>query len=145
MDNELLQKAMEIALTYDVQTAKDSVVVFSVSFQPSKENKIKAKEYVAQNSSYTILDYTPCGEALLKLNLEDYAQDDDDMEKIAEVWRVASKRFMESASGNITAFVEGADERSVFRMAEFPEIIRNPDILTINGIDKEVFKSQMGW
>lgn len=82
MDNELLQKAMEIALTYDVQTAKDSVVVFSVSFQPSKENKIKAKEYVAQNSSYTILDYTPCGEALLKLNLEDYAQNDDDMEKL---------------------------------------------------------------
>ena len=145
MDNELLQKAMEIALTYDVQTAKDSIVVFSVSFQPSKENKIKAKEYVAQNSSYTILDYTPCGKALLELNLEDYAQDENDMEKIAEVWRVASKRFMESASGNITAFVDGADVRSVFRMAEFPEIIRNPDILTINGIDKEVFKSQMGW
>ena len=145
MDKELLRKAMEIALTYDVQTSKDSGVVFSVSFQPSKENKIKAKEYVAQNKVSTILDYTPCGKALLELNLEDYAQNDDDMEKIAEVWRVASKRYIECASGNVTAFVDGADERSVFRMTEFPEIIKNPDILTINGIDKEVFKSQMGW
>ena len=62
--------------------------------------------------------------------------------KNAEIWRLASRRFIDCASGNVTAFVDNADPRSVFRSEELPAILRNPKILTINGVDKFAFASR---
>ena len=49
---------------------------------------------------------------------------------------------VDCASGNVTAFVDNADPRSVFRSEELPAILRNPKILTINGVDKFAFASR---
>ena len=53
-------------------------------------------------------------------------------EQIA-VWKAASKRFIEAASGNVCAFVEKADRRSVFPFTELPTILQNERIRTVNG------------
>ena len=71
-----------------------------------------------------------------------FVENEHDRQKIAEVWRLASHRFIEAASGNVTAFVDNADPRSVFLSEELPTILQNSKILTINGIDKFQFASQ---
>ena len=63
-------------------------------------------------------------------------------DEIAYLWKVASKRLLENASGNITAFVKDADERSVFRSMELPTILANDKIKTINGVDKFEFAKE---
>jgi len=136
MDN-LIAKAKEIAETYDVTTEPDCGVVYSVSFMPSDKNKNEAKAFVIQNSNTKMLDDTPCGKALIELGLD--GKVNEVAEEITAVWRIASLRFIAAASGNIHAFVKGADERSTFCTIELSEIIKNPKITQINGIKKEKF------
>ena len=44
---------------------------------------------------------------------------------IALIWATASKRMIEKARGEVTAFVSGADPRSVFCRVELTNIIEN--------------------
>ena len=60
-------------------------------------------------------------------------------EQIAAVWKIASARMIAEARGDVKAFVKNADPRSVFRSTELPEILRNEEIKTINGVDKFSF------
>lgn len=130
--------ALDVAKTYDVQTEPDSLVLYSVSFQPTKENKIKAFEHIKDNPGKVMLDHTPCGVKMINLGLEN-GRCNLKPEEIAYLWKVASRRLLEAASGNITAFVKNADERSVFRSMELPTILANDKIKTINGQDKFIF------
>ena len=139
IDDTLYNKALEIAETFNVSSLRDCVVLYSVSFLPTKENKDNAYEYIKAYPKSIMIDDTPCGRALNELFGDDADFDDNDKQKTAEVWAVASKRFIAQASGNITAFVKGADPRSVFRRVELPAILQNPAIKTINGIDKNQF------
>jgi len=136
MDN-LIAKAKEIAETYDVTTEPDCAVVYSVSFMPSDKNKNEAKAFVIQNSNAKMLDDTPCGKALIELGLD--GKVNEVKEEITQIWRMASLRYIKAASGNIHAFVKGADERSTFCTTELNEILKNPKITHINGIEKENF------
>ena len=134
---ELINKALFIAQNEDVSTCSDCVVLYSISFMPNEKNKLLAQEYLRQNINAKILDDTPCGKSLIALGLNGKVNEVG--EEINKVWRIASKRFIEQASGNITAFVEGADERSTFYTTELKEILENDKILTINKIDKFEF------
>ena len=58
---------------------------------------------------------------------------------VLKVWALASKRFIAAASGNVLAFVTGADPRSTFVSVELPHILQNENIKQINGEDKFVF------
>lgn len=142
--SKLYQKAIEAARTLDVQTPEDSVVVYSVSYLPSKENREKAFDYVTKNSGKMVIEYTDCGAKLVELGLSSSDSGFSDDEK-ADIWSIASKRFINSAKGEVVAFVKGADPRSVFCTQELPTILANPNITRINGEDKykfaEKFKS----
>ncbi len=60
----------------------------------------------------------------------------------ALVWEIASKRMIEKASGEITAFVDGADARSIFCKVELINILKNPLITVINNEEKHTFASK---
>ena len=134
------QKAEEIASTADVATPKDCAVVYSVSFLPTKENRDKAMAYVANTAEAMTIEQTECGKKLLELGLGKSASNEDEGRKMAQIWSMASVRYIAAASGNITAFVSGADPRSVFMTTELPAILRNPAIYTINNIEKHRFR-----
>ena len=136
--DDFYDNALEVAKTYDVTTKPNSLVLYSVSYLPTKENKFQAFEYVRDHPGSVMLDHTPCGIKMMDMGLEN-GRCDLKEDEIAYLWKVASKRLLENASGNITAFVKYADERSVFRSMELPTILANDKIKTINGIDKFEF------
>lgn len=135
-----LQKAYKIACNADVSSLPNSVVLYSVSYLPSKENKIQAFEYLKNHKNCLMLDDTECGKKLLKLGLETNFKAPE--EELMKIWAIASERFIAAASGNITAFVKDADARSTFRRVELPNILKNDKILTINGEDKYTFAAK---
>lgn len=132
-----IDEAWIIAKTYDVLTPKDGAVVYSVSFMPTDENKQKAIEFIRTHPNTLMLDDTPCGKALIALGLNGKVNEVG--EAITKIWHIASERYIKSASGNIHAFVDGADERSTFCTTELAEIMKNPRITHINGIEKIAF------
>ncbi len=135
-----LAKAYEIAQNEDVATPADSVVLYSISYLPTRENKDKAMAYLKSHSESRTLDDTPCGKKLIALGLETGSGCPDS--EILKVWAIASARFIAAASGNVLAFVENADPRSTFVSVELPHILQNDKIKMINGIAKETFAKQ---
>lgn len=135
--NNLLQQAFEIAKTYDVATIKDGAVVYSVSFMPNDKNKKDALSFIQAHPVAKMLDDTPCGQALINLGLDGKVNEVG--EEITKIWRIASSRYIKAASGNIQAFVKDADERSTFCTTELAEIMENPQITHINGLEKSLF------
>lgn len=134
----IYELAMAVASREDVSTPPDKLVLYSVSFLPSKENKERAFSFLETHPGSLMIDQTVAGRKLIELGLEGNESGLSD-QQIAAVWSVASKRLIEQAAGNITAFVEKADPRSVFRSRELPEILNNSRIKTINGEDKFAF------
>ncbi|MDD4557290.1 MAG: hypothetical protein PHE89_08235 [Alphaproteobacteria bacterium] len=134
-EEELYEEAVQIASSRSVETAENSVVLFSISYLPTEENKQKAYAFLKDNPEKTIIDNTPCGQALMTLSLHAKLP----LEKVCEIWKICSKRFIEQAKGEVIAFVEGADSRSVFYSIELPELLRNKHLTTINGVDKFEF------
>ena len=136
--NTLFEKLMKIAETSDVSTPENGLVLFSVSFLPTKENRDKAILYVKQNAGKVLIDDTVCGKALIENGIDNetvYLSS----EMKAKIWAVASRRMIREAKGMVTAFVDGADRRSVFCSVELPEILKNDQIISINGEDKKEF------
>ena len=109
----LFLEGLKVAKTYDVCTPKDSLVVYSVSFLPNKKNRDDAFAYVNANRGKMMIEHTPCGAKLVEMGFasSDTGLNDDD---VALIWKEASKRLIDEAAGNITAFVDNADPRSVF-------------------------------
>ena len=138
--NEKLEQAFAIAQTADVSTPQDSVVLYSISYQPSDANKRKAMEYLRLNPDKKTLDDTECGKKLIALGLE--TGNENPNTEILKVWAIASARFIKEVRGNVTAFVDNADKRSTFVSIELPLILQNEKVSKINGIDKFVFARQ---
>ena len=134
---ELIDKALKIAEAFDVSTKENCAVVYSVSYMPHEENKINARKFIKNNAGVKMLDDTPCGQALINLGLD--GKVNNVSEEITKIWKIASSRYIASASGNITAFVDGADERSTFCTTELNDIMQNPNITHINHIEKNIF------
>lgn len=137
----LFTEGLKVAKTFDVATPCDGLVVYSISYQPTKVNRDLAFDYVSKNQGKMMLDHTPCGAKLLELGLasSDTGLSDED---VVLIWKEASKRLIENATGNVTAFVEGADPRSVFCSMELPTLLTNSKVTTINGIDKLKFSKK---
>ena len=132
-----LAEAYKIAQNESVETSADSVVLYSISYLPTRENKDKALAYLKNHPECRTLDDTPCGKKLIALGLETGSGCPDS--EILKVWAIASARFIAAASGNVLAFVENAHPRSTFVSVELPHILQNDKIKMINGIAKEVF------
>ena len=137
-----IEKAFNIARNGDVSTPSNSVVLYSISYLPTKQNKLEALQFIEENPQYFMLDKTECGKKLIELGLEGGCGEID--ETIKTIWAIASRRFILSASGNIRAFVKNADCRSTFVSTELPTILENEKRTLINGIDKEIFAKQFG-
>lgn len=135
-----LEKAYRIAETADVATPENSVVLYSISYQPTDKNKRQAHQYMSEHPECMMLDDTECGKKLIALGLE--TGPDNPPEELMKIWRIASERFIMAASGNLTAFVENADKRSTFVSIELPLILQNDKIKLINGQDKFAFSEQ---
>ena len=136
---KLYEQAMQAAAADDVSTPPDSLVLYSISYLPTTENKDKAFAYLQKNPEAIMIDQTPCGKKLIALGmLEDVLP----KEQIVDVWKLASKRLIAAASGNVTAFVDKADKRSVFRQQELPGLLENDKVKTINGMDKYIFAAR---
>lgn len=137
MNNSLYDAGMKVACGYDVSSNENSVVLYSVSFQPTKENRDKAFQYIKENPGKIMIDHTDCGAKLIEMGLENASSLSP--EEVMTIWGEASRRFISAARGNVTAFVDNADQRSVFRTVELPNILKNDNIRTINQIDKFKF------
>lgn len=144
INKDIYEQAVNVAQNGNVDSLPDTVVLYSISFLPTTENKEKAFRYISENPSAMIIEKTECGKSLLKLGFDFDTLPEEDKPVAAKIWAIASKRFIQAASGNITAFVNNADKRSVFRSTELPQILENPAIKTINGIEKFEFITQMG-
>ena len=101
------------------------MVVYSITNQPTKENRDLAFAYVAEHPGKMMIDHTPCGAKLVEMgfNSADSGLSADD---VVLIWKEASKRMIEQAKGNVTAFVKNADKESVFLSLELPCILNNP-------------------
>ncbi len=135
-----LASAWQIAEEEDVTTPPNSVVLYSISYQPTDANKRAALHFLQTHRGFYTLDDTPCGKKLMALGLETGNENPDP--ELLKIWALASQRFIKAASGNITAFVENADKRSTFVSVELPLILQNERIVQINGIDKFTFAAR---
>lgn len=140
--NIFFEKLMNIAENSDVSTPENGLVLFSVSFLPTKENREQAVLYVKKNEGKVLIDDTVCGRELIENGIEKETVDLSPEMK-AKIWATASKRMIKAAKGNVTAFVKDADRRSVFCIVELPEILKNEKIMTINGEDKKEFAKKI--
>ena len=136
---DLYKQAMTVAETFDVSSPENSVVLYSISYLPTTRNRDLAFDCVRSNPGKMMIEHTACGAELVRLGLDSADKCNLPSEQIAAVWKAASKRFIEAASGNVCAFVEKADRRSVFRSMELPTILQNERIRTVNGTDKYEF------
>ena len=132
-----IEEGIHIATDFDVATNKDGAVLYSVSYQKTKKNRDDAYLYVNTHKNCQTLDHTPCGKTLCERGYQ--CTNDVASDVLKKIWKIASERFVAEASGNITAFVDNADQRSTFCMVEIPAILKNEKIITVNGIDKFVF------
>lgn len=138
MSNLLYETALSVAETFDVSLPKNSVVLYSISYLPTTKNRDDAFAYVKNNKTAHMIEDTACGKKLVELGIG-YQETGLSQEQIMHIWSIASRRFISSVCGDITAFVEGADKRSVFRMVELPLLLKNENVVRINGIDKFEF------
>lgn len=138
MNRLLYEEAIKIASETDVSTSKNTVVLYSISYLPTTENRDKAFAYLKQNPKAVTIEDTVCGRKLVELGIG-YQEVGLSQENIAHIWSVASRRFIKSVKGNVTAFVDGADKRSVFCSVELPLLLENPSVTQINNIDKYEF------
>lgn len=140
--NNVFLDGLKVAKTYDVSTPENCLVTYSVTNLPTKENREEAFAFVTAHPGMMMIEHTPCGAKLVEmgfLSSETGLSDED----VVLIWKEASKRFIDEASGNVTAFVNGAVPESVFRSMELPTILNNPHIKTINGIDKHKFAQDL--
>ena len=135
--NDKLHLAWQIAETADVSTPENSVVLYSISYQPSDINKRTALAYIEKNPDKMTLDDTECGKKLIALGMETGNKNPDS--ELLKIWALASKRFIKAVAGNVTAFVDNADKRSTFVSVELPLLLQNENVKTINGQDKFIF------
>ena len=132
-----IKEGMHIATDFDVATEKDCAVLYSISYQKTTKNRDDAYAYVKTHKPCKTLDDTPCGKTLCEKGYQ--STNDVAREKLKQIWKIASERFIAEASGDITAFVENANPKSTFSSVEIPAILKNEKIKTINRIDKLMF------
>ena len=141
MSSLLYEQALCVAETFDVNLPKNSAVLYSISYLPTTKNRDDAFDYVKKNKKAHMIEDTECGKKLVELGIG-YQETGLSQEQVMHIWGVASRRFITSICGDVVAFVDGADERSVFRVIELPLLLKNDNVNVINGIDKYTFANK---
>lgn len=141
MNKLLYEEALEVAGEYDITIPKNSAVLYSISYLPTTENRDLAFSYVKKNPQAKTIEDTICGKKLVELGIG-YHEVGLSQEQIAHIWSIASRRFISSIKGNVTAFVDGADPRSVFCRVELPLLLQNKNVTHINGQEKNTFAAK---
>ncbi|MBQ7304144.1 MAG: hypothetical protein IJW75_04420 [Alphaproteobacteria bacterium] len=139
-NSQLLEQGLKVAQNYDVTTKENSAVVYSISYQKTSKNRDDAIEFIKQNTDKMLIEHTECGAKLVELGFE--STNTLNCEEVKTIWAIASRRFINAAKGNIIAFVNNAHPESVFMSVELPNILNNPNITTVNNIDKNIFAKQ---
>jgi hypothetical protein len=128
--------------SFDVSTKKDRAIFYS-----GVDNSVKRMVDGADGKSYKLagivsgsagfmhLEGTPGGKWLMEQDLSHLPKED-----VVKVWEAASTKYAREASGNVTAYVEGAREDGVFRRKELRELLLNPKVTSINGRDIEALR-----
>ena len=141
MNNILYEEALDVAGSYDVSIPKDSAVLYSISYLPTTENRDRAFSYIKKHPQARMIEDTMCGKKLVELGIG-YHEVGLTQDEIAQIWSVASRRFISNIQGKVKAFVDKADPRSVFRTIELPLLLNNEQVTQINGQDKFQFAGQ---
>ena len=102
----------------DVSTEIDTAVFWS-----GRGNRKLAESY-AINVNKTTLELTSGGSYLDSLNLFKVYP----YEQAVKPWEILSTKFAQQASGQVTAFVEGARSASIFNTIEHPILMSNPNV-----------------
>jgi len=124
----------------DIASSADVTAAHPVLFSTFPENQLRAEAFVNKNAETDIIYTTPGGWFLERLELfnKDISPIDAELAHLAGY--VMSIRFLlETQSEEITAFVDGAESFSTFRMVELAGIAANPNIKKVNGRPKEDF------
>ena len=137
MNKTLYDEAVNIAETCDVSIPADAAVLYSISYLPTTENRDRAFAYVQEHLGAFMIEDTACGKKLVELGIG-YREVGLTQQEVAQIWSIASRRFINGLKGNVTAFVEHADARSVFRRVELPLLLANPAVMKINQVDKSM-------
>ena len=78
INKDIYKQAIDVAKNDNINSLPDTVVLYSISFLPTTENKEKAFRYIDENSSAMTIEKTECGKRLLKLGLDfDVLPDED--------------------------------------------------------------------
>jgi hypothetical protein len=117
------------AQNIDLSTEPNSAVFYS-----GPGNRDLATSYANANGASTI-EMTKGGSWLDNEQLfgKDSALTPDQAD---QVWRTASERYASGASGDVTAFTEGARPTGVFNTVEYPALQNNPNVNNINFLGK---------
>jgi hypothetical protein len=125
------QRVKGVSSIASVDTPRNKSVFYS---GPGNRNKALA----STKDGFVPIDGTDCGKQLSKENLYDefhplHAEADSH-------WSMASKRYAEGASGDVTAYVQGASPNRVFAQTELPILLQNEKVETINGIPRKLLQ-----
>jgi len=101
-------------------------ILFSGSGNPSR-----TKAYAEQNGIKPI-EITEGGKNLSTYNRYRTVS----CQKADHAWREASRKYVNSIEGEVRTFVVGAGSERLFRQVELPTALKNPNITTINGVNR---------
>ena len=124
---EVLRREAE---TVDVSTQPNQAVFYS-----GRGNRERAEAFALENGK-TTLEMTPGGRYFDDLVLFDEGSLLTGAQAY-EIWSILSKRYAQSASGNVYGFVNGARPKSIFNTIEYPTFKKNNNI---TGIFTELFQ-----
>jgi hypothetical protein len=128
--------AFGVARRGDTSTPKNGSVFYSgVDPMTGLKNRDRAEAATIGRLRMRI-DETPAGKALNDLNL--YGRFSETSPADAnQIWNNASRRFANDASGDVVAYVRGANPDRVFARTELPALVNNTNVTSINGIPRE--------
>jgi hypothetical protein len=131
---DIVAEALRIASEGDVSSAIDRAVFFS-----NARNRKAAIEFCRKNPDHKTILHLDMYKQLEPLNL--FGKDSVfDIEEAVDITALISARFAQAASGNVLMFYDKVSSRSTFFTLELPALIKNPNVTTINGASKDVWK-----
>lgn len=118
---------------FDVRTEPGQAVYYSGILPESQRRNRELAERFCVNIGFSHIGNTIGGKALTEYIAHDKSLSNSQRESL---WAVASKRYAEQAVGDITAFVNGAEEHRVFYSVELPALLRNENVTSINSVPR---------
>ena len=131
----------ETAYRGNVSTEHNSAVVYAEDWLINEEhfdshNRQNAEEY-AQKNHGTLLTQTEAYRIMRVIGFNYHDLKSPDFNHYLDQM---AKRFIQAASGNITAFADGyVDPHNRFSRIILPAIMENPQIVTVNGKTKDEY------